>query len=77
MAHGGGHLVHQLWKDLSGGPHSGERASAELVAAILICRVGFTGLPVSTTQIVILLAWVLTLPVTIAVAAGLFYVLEG
>jgi phosphate/sulfate permease len=25
----------------------------------------------------ILLAWALTLPVTIAVAAGLFYVLEG
>ena len=30
-------------------------ASAELVAAILIGSVGFTGLPVSTTQIVILL----------------------
>jgi phosphate/sulfate permease len=29
------------------------------------------------TMMRILLAWVLTLPVTIAVAAGLFYVLEG
>jgi PiT family inorganic phosphate transporter len=65
-------------------------ASTEIVSAILIGTAGFTGLPVSTTHIVtsgaglryrmisrVVIAWLVTLPVTIVIAGGLYYLLAS
>ena len=77
--------------------HTAQGAAAEVVSAAVIGVSGFTGLPVSTTHIVIsgiggtmvtagaglqygvisriLMAWLFTLPVTMLISAGIYYLL--